>query len=122
MFETLKIYNHKEISLSYTLSKLAQLGYKRQISVTECGDFSVKGDILEVYPVNFNFPVRIEWQFDIVDKIYSFDRTLNKKIIDYEFLILIPYIKKVKKFSEDFPLDAILKIKKVIMLFTLIME
>jgi transcription-repair coupling factor (superfamily II helicase) len=112
MFETLKVYTHKEISLQEVITKLVQLGYRRQDSVGEEGDFSVKGDILEIFPSNFNFPVRIEWEFQVIDKIYSFDRVLNKKIVDYDFLIIIPHIKKIKRYSEDLPLDIVLRIKK----------
>ena len=112
MFETLKIYTHKKIPLQVVLDNLTHLGYKRQNLVSEEGDFSLKGDTLEIFPVNFNFPVRVEWEFEIVKKIYSFDKVLNKKIIDYDFLIIIPYLKKSRRYSEDYPLDAILKIKK----------
>ncbi len=114
MFETVKIYTHKEISLEDIIEKLAHLGYRRQEAVSEEGDFSVKGDTLEVFPVNFSFPVRIEWEFNTVTKIYSFDKKTKKRIIDYNFLIIIPIIRKLRKhkYSEDIPLDAVLKIKK----------
>ncbi len=91
---------------------MVSLGYHRQEAVSEEGDFSLKGDVLEVFPVNFSFPVRVEWDFDVVSKIYSFDKGLNKKIIDYDFLIIIPHIKKIRRYSEDIPLSAVLKIKK----------
>jgi len=114
MFETLKIYTHKDISLEEITEKLIQLGYRHQKAASEEGDFSVKGDTLEIFPANFSFPLRIEWEFNIVKKIYSFDKGLNKKIIDYNFLIVIPVIKKIRtrKYSEELPLDAVLKIKK----------
>jgi transcription-repair coupling factor (superfamily II helicase) len=113
MFETLKIYINKETSLEEVTEGVIKLGYRRVDEVGEEGDFSLRGDTLEIYPVNFNFPLRIEWEFEVVRKIYSFDKNLNKKIIDYDFLIIIPYFKKVKRYpGEDFPLEAILRIKK----------
>ena len=113
MFDTFKIYTHKEISLEEATEKLITLGYRRVSEVGEEGDFSLHGDTLEVFPVNFSFPLRIEWEFEVVRKIYSFDKTLNKKIIDYDFLIVIPHLKKARPYSsEDFPLDAVLRIKK----------
>lgn len=113
MFDTFKIYTHKEIPLDEVQNKLITLGYHRVEESLEEGDFSLRGDTLEVFPVNFNFPLRIEWEFDTVKKIYSFDKILNKKIIDYDFLIIIPHLKKAKRYSsEDFPLDAVLRIKK----------
>lgn len=113
MFDTLKIYTHKEVSLEEVEKKLVDLSYRRVEGVFEEGDFSLRGDTLEIYPVNFNFPLRVEWEFDTVKKIYSFDKTLNRKVIDYDFLIVIPHFKKAKRYStEDFPLEAVLQIKR----------
>ena len=113
MFNTLKIYRHKELPLKQAIAELISLNYRRVNAVGEEGDFSLQGDTLELYPVNFNFPLRIEWEFETIAKIYSFDKTLNKKIIDYDLLIVIPHLKKAKRYtSEDFPLDAVLRIKK----------
>ena len=113
MFETFKIYTDKELSFEQVQKKLIELGYTRVDETSEEGDFSIRGDTLEVFPVNFNFPLRLEWEFNLVKKIYSFDKALNKKIIDYDFLIIIPHFKKAKKYlSEDFPIEAVLRIKK----------
>ena len=113
MFDTLKLYTHKEISLVSVEANLVELNYKRVDQVSEEGDFSLRGDTLELFPVNFSYPLRVEWEFEVVSKIYSFDKTLNKKIIDYDFLIVIPHFKKVKRYtSEDLPLEAVLRIKK----------
>ncbi|MFH1504825.1 MAG: DEAD/DEAH box helicase [Candidatus Omnitrophota bacterium] len=113
MFDTFKIYTHKDISLIQAQEKLVSLGYHRVDTVLEGGDFSVRGDILEVFPVNFNFPLRLEWEFDLVGKIYSYDKNLHKKLINYGLLIIIPYSKKAKRYnSEDMPLDAVLRVKK----------
>jgi len=113
MFDTLKIYINKIISLEEVKAKLIELGYKNVDEVFLEGDFSLKGDTLEVFPTNFNFPLRIEWEFEHIGKIYSFDKKVNKKITDYDFIIIIPYIKKIRKYSsEELPLDTVLRIQK----------
>ena len=113
MFDTIKIYTYKEIPHNDIVDKLVDIGYKRVDGVFEEGDFSVHGDTVEIFPVNFNFPLRVEWDFEVISRIYSFDKVLNKKIIDYDLLIIIPYFPKSKKYrSEDLPLDAVLRIKK----------
>ncbi|UCC94589.1 MAG: hypothetical protein JSW40_07200, partial [Candidatus Omnitrophota bacterium] len=66
VFDMLKIYIHKEISQDKVITKLIDLGYRRVDEVGEEGDFSLHGDTLEVFPVNFNFPLRIEWEFETV--------------------------------------------------------
>ncbi|MBD3264653.1 MAG: DEAD/DEAH box helicase, partial [Candidatus Omnitrophica bacterium] len=110
-FDTLKIYIHKKIAQDTVLSKLAELGYRRVEEVLEEGDFSLRGDTLEVFPVNFNFPLRIEWRFENIDRVYSFDKKLNKKIINYDLVIIIPYFKK-RYSSEEAPLDGVIRLKK----------
>jgi len=112
VFDTLKIYTHKEISLDQVRSKLVSFGYRAHEGVLEEGDFSLQGDTLELFPVNFSSPVRIEWEFEIVKDIYSFDKELRRKISKYDFLIIIPFTKVRKYTSEDLPLEAVLQIKK----------
>ena len=113
MFDTLKLYIHKEIPQEEVIKKIISLGYRRVTESLEEGDFSLRGDTLEIFPVNFSFPLRVEWEFEVISKIYSFDKALGRKIIDYEFLIIIPHFKKVKRYTtEDFPLEAVLRIKK----------
>lgn len=55
------------------ISSLVELGYERTDQVDAIGQFSVRGGILDVFPINSNVPVRVEW-FDIeIDAIRSFD-------------------------------------------------
>jgi transcription-repair coupling factor (superfamily II helicase) len=113
VFETLKIYTDKSISLTSASASLASLGYRRTDETAEVGDFSVLGDVLEIFPVNFKYPVRIELEYDAVKKIYSFDKVLNLKVQSYDLLIVIPHSHKAKRYrSEDIPLEAFLQIKK----------
>jgi len=111
MFDTFKLYTRKTIALNEAVKQISALGYNRQESVGTEGDFSLKGDTLEVFPVNFNYPLRIEWCFDEIEKIYSFDRSTGQKIISYDLLMIIPFSKHKKYKSEDLPLDAVLRIK-----------
>ncbi|MCF7907516.1 MAG: DEAD/DEAH box helicase [Candidatus Omnitrophica bacterium] len=113
MLETFKIYPHKRISLQEITKKLLSLGYRRFDQVAQEGDFSIRGDTLEIFPANFSYPLRVEWEFETINKIFSFDKSFNKKILDYDFLFLIPCLKKRKRYiSEDSPISAVLQIKK----------
>ncbi len=60
---------------------LLSLGYERTEQVDAIGQFCLRGDILDVYPINNNAPVRIEWFDNDIDAIRSFDidsqRSLN---------------------------------------------
>jgi len=113
MFDAFKLYIRKEILLDDAVRKIAELGYARQSDTHNEGDFSLKGDTLEIFPVNFNYPLRIEWEFNAVSRIYGFDKLTGRRLVDYEFLIVIPHFKKSHKYtSEDLPLDAVLKLRE----------
>ena len=68
-----------EITQKDMLNKLMQLGFKRSTMVNDIGEFSIRGDITDVYPLGEN-PVRIEfWGDEIVD-IRTFDRETQRSI------------------------------------------
>src|SRR5699024_702049 len=62
-----------EIELEQLMNQLVSMGYKREQIVASPGEFSVRGGIIDVYPLTEKYPIRIEL-FDIeVDSIRSFD-------------------------------------------------
>ncbi|MBE7087448.1 MAG: transcription-repair coupling factor [Clostridiales bacterium] len=68
---TLKKDNDYDIT---TLSKwLAQNGYERVDMVSSKGTFSVRGDIFEVFPINFENPVRLDFFGDTIESIKVYD-------------------------------------------------
>jgi transcription-repair coupling factor (superfamily II helicase) len=113
VFETFKVYTHKQVSLQEVGAALIRLGYQRVQESCQEGDFSIYGDTLEVFPVNFRSPVRLEWDYEAVSRIYSFDKVLKRKIENYDLLIVIPRLAKTRRYTyEDVPLEAFLQVKK----------
>ena len=53
--------------------KLALLGYERVDIVQGSGQFSARGDILDIYPFNFSNPIRIEFFDDEIETVRYFD-------------------------------------------------
>ena len=61
------------------LERLVKLGYKRSTMVSDIGEFSIRGDIADIYTLEEN-PIRIEfWGDEIVDIRY-FDNETQKSI------------------------------------------
>lgn len=68
-----------EITQKDLLEKLMSLGYKRSTMVNDISEFSIRGDITDIYPLSDN-PFRIEfWGDEIVD-IRTFDRETQRSI------------------------------------------
>ena len=53
--------------------KLVSLGYTRSFEVECKGVFALRGDILDIYPINAENPVRIDFFGDTVEKIKPYD-------------------------------------------------
>ena len=65
------------------LKQLAQMltacGYERGDSVSGPGQFSIRGDILDVFPVQLPMPVRIEFWDDTIDLMVQFDPETQRR-------------------------------------------
>ena len=113
-FKTLKIYKNQIISQEILINELGKLGYKRCPEILEEKDFSVKGEILEVWPVTFEYPIRIEWEFDKINRIFSFEKTSGLSFWEHEVVIILPVFKrKTQKilFTEETPISNFLELE-----------
>lgn len=52
---------------------LVRCGYKRDDLVANPGEFALRGDILDIYPINIAYPYRIEFFDDEIDNIRTFN-------------------------------------------------
>lgn len=72
----------KEINLSEHVEKLVESGYERVDPVDNRGQFSVRGGIVDIFPLTADRPIRIELFDTEVDSIRAFDpetqRSLDK--------------------------------------------
>ncbi len=67
--------------LDLLIKELANLGYERVTTIEQEGTFSRRGDILDVYPVSSELPIRLEFFGDEIDKIKEFD-PINQRSLD----------------------------------------
>ncbi|WP_353893354.1 transcription-repair coupling factor [Proteinivorax hydrogeniformans] len=68
LFETDKEYDFEKIS-----TKLTQSGYKKVDVVENKGQYTIRGDILDVYPVTKEAPLRLEFFGEQLETIKYFD-------------------------------------------------
>lgn len=68
------------LSLSALAETLTALGYERFDQIEGVAQFSVRGSIFDLYPVNFPAPIRIEMWDDTVDSISTFDLESQRRI------------------------------------------
>src|SRR5690606_14379156 len=70
---TLKIAVNDQLSIDFVNEVLFEYNFKRTDFVTEPGEFSVRGGILDVFSFSNDQPYRIEFFGDEVDSIRTFD-------------------------------------------------
>ena len=70
--------------------QLASMGYDRVALVEMEGQWSRRGDIVDVFPVAAELPVRIEWFGDDLEQIREFDPSSQRSLDKVERLVLTP--------------------------------
>ena len=70
--------------------QLMNMGYERMGQVDGMGQFSVRGGILDVFPLTEEVPVRIELWGDEVDSIRSFDAESQRSIQQMDEVTIYP--------------------------------
>ena len=77
---SLTVKSGEVLDIEKTKERLAALGYERMAQVDGMGQFSVRGGIIDVFPLTEELPVRIELWDDEVDSIRSFDPESQRSI------------------------------------------
>jgi len=70
--------------------KLAHSGYRFSPLVEEVGHFSVRGDIVDVFPPMSEWPFRLEYFGDYIECIRSFDSETQRTLENVDTLHLLP--------------------------------
>ncbi len=70
--------------------QLASMGYDRVALVEMEGQWSRRGDIVDVFPVAAELPVRLEWFGDDLEQIREFDPSSQRSLDKVERLVLTP--------------------------------
>ncbi len=74
---TIKIEKNKEIDFTLFIEKLVKLGYKRSTMALDIGEFSPRGDIIDIYTF-YDAPLRIEFFADTIEDLRFFNPNTQK--------------------------------------------
>ena len=70
--------------------RLTQMGYERMAQVDGSGQFSIRGGIIDIFPLTEELPVRIELWDDEVDSIRLFDLESQRSVEQVDFITIYP--------------------------------
>src|SRR5690554_5659560 len=89
---TLKIAVNDDLSIDFVNEVLFEYHFKRTDFVTEPGEFSVRGGILDVFSFSNDEPYRIEFFGDEVDSIRTFDVETQLSLEQVKKVSIIPNV------------------------------
>ena len=107
LFKSLKLYLNQSIGLEALSETLVDFDYKRQEMVSCEGEFSRRGSIIDIFPVSFELPIRIDLDNDQITSIKTFNPLTGQALWQHSIVIILPRKSQNLKstvFSEEFPL------------------
>ena len=87
---TLTLQTQQEISREDILKELVKMQYSRNDVEFIRGQFRVRGDVIEIFPINANYALRIELWGDEIDVIYKIDALKGDIIEELQKVIIFP--------------------------------
>lgn len=87
----LKIKVGDVIEPNILVKKLISCGYNRDTLVNKTGEFGARGFVVDVFPIDEDEPVRIEFFDDEVESIRYFDSQSQKSISKINEIVIKPY-------------------------------
>jgi len=86
-----------QIAMGSLRESLGRYGYRAVAQVEEHGEFSVRGSILDLFPMGSTIPFRVDFFDDEVESIRSFDADSQRSIEKINEIRLLP--------AQEYPLD-----------------
>ncbi|MEE8317425.1 MAG: DEAD/DEAH box helicase, partial [Candidatus Omnitrophota bacterium] len=119
MFKSIKIYKDGDIDYSSLAMELSEYGYQRCKGISEPGDFSMRGGIIDIFPPTFEGPLRIELSGTKVESIRTFSILSNEALEEHAMVIILPKVglypkrKNLKRLElgEKTPLESFIDIQ-----------
>ena len=79
-----------EINLSDLSLKLSESGYIKSNNIDQEGTWTRRGDIIDIYPVSSELPIRLELFGDLLDKIKEFDPISQRSLDQINNVCITP--------------------------------
>ncbi len=120
MFKSLKLYIDCQIEIEHIIETLVEFGYKRQENISAEGDFSRRGEVMDIFPCTFELPLRIMLNIDRIASIKTFNPSDGNPLWEHKMAIILPiktitphnkiginkrYTFNASSLKEEYPID-----------------
>ena len=86
----IKVNKNSKINFKNLIENLVKVNYKKVDEIEAKGEFTYVGDILTVFPINLNFPIRISFFDDEIEYIKSFSLQTYEVLTDETTINICP--------------------------------
>lgn len=86
----IKIKVNEEYSREKLIEKLTEIGYVKETIVTKTGEIGIRGFVIDIFPIEKNHPIRIEFFGDEIESIRIFDEDTQKTIEEIKECTIFP--------------------------------
>lgn len=90
----------ENLDLKQVTQKLVNAGYVRCPQVEGVSQFSLRGGILDIFPIGYEFPIRIEFFDDEIDSLSTFDLNSQRKKENISEIRVLPAKEVLPNYAE----------------------
>ncbi|MCX6277886.1 MAG: transcription-repair coupling factor [Bacteroidetes bacterium] len=90
---TLKLSVGERVNMEFVIDLLVEYEFERTDFITEPGQFSLRGGLIDVYSFSYDHPFRIEFAGDNVASMRSFDPSTQLSIQKLQEISIVPDIR-----------------------------
>ncbi|MBI4550527.1 MAG: transcription-repair coupling factor [Candidatus Omnitrophica bacterium] len=120
MLNLSKLRTGQTISRDHLIQSLEKLNYRRQDFVSRPGDYSSRGQVVDVYPLTYQMPVRVIFQLDEIESIHDFSLHTGESLTTYAEVTLLPlnemFARKLERYelrgAGTAPIESFLDIRE----------
>ncbi len=81
---------HQTIDIDILLNKLVCLGYEHTYTLTKTGEFARRGSIVDIFPLGYDRPIRLDFFGDEIDSMKYFNMDNQRSMEKIEECLLCP--------------------------------
>ena len=87
----IRLEKNENINRTELLEKLDFLGYHRDSLVSMTGEYAVRGFIIDIFPIEAEHPIRIEFFGDDIESIRYFSEDTQLSINEVDSITILPF-------------------------------
>jgi len=111
--QLVELFVEKTLAPDELVRSIADLRYRRVNRVIEQGEFSQRGSIVDIYPVDFDAPLRVDLENDHVRSIATINSQTGRPIWQHKIVIILPNKPSARNvFSADVPLNNFIELQR----------